>query len=609
LKPHERILSVIAYRHDGTGETFDYKSAIDLTDTLTDGTVCFDIPEGVWRVCTTVETSYASSNKSDRFLYYIDMLNKDSCRAMIDAVYEPHYAHFAEYFGNTFRGFFSDEPGFLNVVGTYQNKPGMMFLPYPWREDLPALIAESAGLSEQAVRLAIPALWENLGEISSLIRMHYMEVVTKLYRENFSYLLGDWCRAHGVMYVGHVIEDMGAHQRLAYGSGHFFRALDGQDMAGIDIVLIQDIPGVLDGTHRASCCDGGIGDPAFFHYTLPKLASSHAHIQPLKQGRAMCEIFGAFGWAEGLPYMKGLADLMLASGVNHFVPHAFSPKEEDPDCPPHFYNGGKNVQYPLFGTLMDYMGRVSHLISGKKHKADVAVFYNAEAEWTDGSAPFFHPICRVLTQGLTDFDIVPFDVLSDAKARDGRLVVNGEDYGALIVSGCEKMPIDRLFCFTLLASQGLPILFTDKLPSASAEGEDISALLPSFTAVPTDGLVKELRTRGLCHVDGTGEGLSALRFYHVSGDGKEVYLFSNEAIRNDLDAVLTLRESGECLVYEPYANRLYRHATENGKLRLRLEKGNMLFVIFGEEIPEGTPCLTFEAARKALPLRFDVEIM
>lgn len=31
-------------------------------------------------------------------------------------------------------------------------------------------------------------------------------------------MLGDWCRAHGVMYIGHVIEDMNTHQRLGYGA-------------------------------------------------------------------------------------------------------------------------------------------------------------------------------------------------------------------------------------------------------------------------------------------------------------------------------------------------------------------------------------------------------
>ena len=600
----EKVLQVIAYRHNGTGERLDYKTAVDLTDTLDDGMIYWDIPNGTWRVCVTVETK-PFEYKNDRFFYYIDMLRKDSCRAMIDAIYQPHYEHFSEYFGNTFKGFFSDEPGFLNILYTYYNKLGAMGSPYPWREDLPELIGKSVGIEAEKVRLYMPAMWEDLGEITSLVRMHYMEVVSKLYQENFSYQLGDWCRAHGVQYIGHVIEDMGAHTRMGYGSGHYFRALDGQDMAGIDIVLTQDIPGI-DCIHRALLTDGGAADPAFFHYTLPKLASSHSHIQPLKNMRAMCEIFGAFGWAEGLPFMKGLADLMLSSGVNYFVPHAFSPKEEDEDCPPHFYNGGKNVQYPLFKNLMEYMGRTSHALSGGKHVCDVAVFYNAEGEWTGGKNQLFYDLCRNLTQNLIDFDIVPFDYLENATVENNKLCINGEEYGALIISESEIMPHSCMERFSALAKAGLPVIFTDSLPVSLAEGGDIAAYLEGISAVSLNGIGDELRKRGLCHLDGEGQGIKYLRFYHVLRDDKDIYLFSNEDVNNDVNARIFLKQAGECMIYEPWDNKCYVADAKNGSFDLHLEKGNMLFVIFGENIPKDLPKFRHEVERMPLSLLFDI---
>jgi hypothetical protein len=258
---------------------------------------------------------------------------------------------------------------------------------------------------------------------------------------------------------------------------------------------------------------------------LPKLASSHAHIQPLKKGRAMCEIFGAFGWAEGLPYMKGLADIMLASGVNYFVPHAFSPKEEDEDCPPHFYNGGKNIQYPYFKLLMDYMGRCSHILSDSTHKADVAVFYNAEGEWTGCKNRLFYDLCRNLTQNLIDFDIIPYDALKEAKVEGTRFTVNEESYGAIIVSESEIMPYDRLALFDRFAKSGVPIIFENYLPKKSAEGMDISSMLSAFEAVSEDSIPSFLRLKGLCHLSGEGEGIEFLRFYHVTRENKDIYLF------------------------------------------------------------------------------------
>ncbi len=603
----EKILSIIAYRHADDGEGLDGSSAVDLTDRLKDGMVCWNVPDGAWRVCVTILTKRAGQ-PWDRMLYYIDMLEADSCNAMIEGIYEPHYEHFKEYFGNTFAGFFSDEPGFLNCSDTYGNTTGIMYQRYPWRADLPALIAENSGMSEDAVRLAVPALWEDLGKITCAFRMHYMDVITKLYRDNFSYKLGDWCREHGVMYIGHVIEDMGAHMRMGYGCGHYFRALEGQDMAGIDVVLLQDVPGFADCVRRAPLADGGIADPAFFRYTLPKLASSHAHIQPLKQGRAMCEIFGAFGWAEGLPYMKGLADIMLIRGINRFVPHAFSPKEDDPDCPPHFYNGGKNHQYPLFRHLMEYMGRCSHLLSDGVHRADVALFYNAEGEWTGGKNQIFHSICKQLTTNLIDFDIIPFDVLCDSEVQNGRLLINGEDYGALIISQSEIFPIDRLTCFAHLAEKGLPVIFTDSLPVRSAEGMEISELICQPEAVALNSLSAHLRQKGLCHISAVGEGIRHLRFYHTAQGKEDIYLFSNEGIRGDINAYVSLPHKGDCLIYDPWDNRCYRSFAENGKLHLCLEKGNMIFVFFGCDIPPELPVFTFERDRYPLSLRYQISV-
>ena len=113
----EKIISVIAYRHCDKGEGLDYESAVDLTSSIRDGMICWDVPKGAWRLCVTILTGM-QDQYDKRMEYYIDMLNPDSCRSMLEAIYEPHYEHFKEYFGNTFAGFFSDEPGFLNKLYT-----------------------------------------------------------------------------------------------------------------------------------------------------------------------------------------------------------------------------------------------------------------------------------------------------------------------------------------------------------------------------------------------------------------------------------------------------------------------------------------------------------
>ena len=191
------------------------------------------------------------------------------------------------------------------------------------------------------------------GPITAAIRAHYMEVVTKLFRDNFSRQLGEWCRERGMLYIGHIIEDMNSHARLTHSGGHYFRSLEGQDMSGIDIVLHQVMPGMAHYMHNCSS-SGNMVDPAFFHYVLGQLAASMAHQYPHMKGRAMCEEFGAYGWAEGSTLMKWITDFLLVRGINHFVPHAFSPDYPDPDCPPHFGAEGHDPQFDGFTHLMNY---------------------------------------------------------------------------------------------------------------------------------------------------------------------------------------------------------------------------------------------------------------
>ena len=191
---------------------------------------------------------------------------------------------------------------------------------------------------------------------------------------------------HNVEYIGHIIEDDNAHTRLGCSIGHYFREQKGQHRSGVDLVHFQILPGFNEKVHRWLSWET---DGEFFHYGLAKLGSSSAHIDPKKQGRAICEIFGNFGWAEGVRLMKWLTDHMLVRGINHFVPHAFSPKFPDRDCPPHFYARGNNPGYRFFAHLMRYMNRVCHLLNDGIHLTDAAVLYHAEAEWTGEETMLF----------------------------------------------------------------------------------------------------------------------------------------------------------------------------------------------------------------------------
>lgn len=590
----DRLLRVIAIRRSGEGLACE-GPAIDLTDTVEDGIARFDIPEGVWRVYSIIETRKVSGSLK----HHIDMMNPESTGLMISEVYQPQYDHLAEYFGNTFRGFFSDEPGFGNVTGDYYAWLGQPEDPLPWNDRVVRDLAAKLSRSEEEIWALLPGLWADIGEETSLIRVAYMDLVTEAYAKNFTEKLGNWCREHNVEYIGHVIEDMGSCSRLGHSGGHFFRSLDAQSMAGIDVVLHQIIHGQNELPHSASCYENYV-DPAFFTYALAKLGSSHCHINPAMENRAMCEIFGAFGYAEGLPFMKKLADHMLCSGINRYVPHAFTPSYPNLDCPPHFYSGGMNPQFALFGELMRYMQRVIHLLENSVHKASVLLYYNAECEWTGKPADYYYYTAKELTRHQIDFDFASEDHLAEAGLENGLLKLNKETYGALVLPGCDCITdrMDGILC--RIAKAGVPVYFCGRKPASTASGRVPECL--SLCAV-TDDVCRDLREAGIYDIGISGEA-PGLRFYHTVRDGASIYLLKNDT-EDPIDTELTLREQGDIAVYDPWKNTLSRKSDR----RLMLADGEMVIWIFGEDVsalPEYRDAAGLSA--EPLDLSWDIDV-
>ena len=430
----------------------------------------------------------------------------------------------------------------------------------------------------------LPSLWFNTDDQTmQKTRVAYMDIITALYSKNFTYKLGDWCRAHGVEYIGHVIEDDHQHMMTQNSGGHFFRALDGQDMSGIDVVLCQIVPGMTDDINTVPC-SYDVCDPDFYHFVLPKLGASHAHIQAEKQGRAMCEIYGAYGWAEGLKMMKWLTDFMLVRGINRYVPHAYTPKFPDPDCPPHMYAGGTNPQYAKFRLLMEYMNRVCHIFDGGTHIASAAVLYDAEAYWAGGKFMYADKPARYLTEHQLDYDIVPADYLEKAEIRGKTFVLSQETYPALVVPYAEYLTEKTVSVISRLASAGVLVYFIDGMPQIAETGK--LAEIPQATVLALDALESALRGIGAADVTviSANDAVRNLRFYHYTVGTTQYYMLTNEGIHDPVQAKIRLSAcgGGAYAVYDPMHNTAQRAVSEDGVISLDLPPYASTVLVFGD---------------------------
>ncbi|MDR3145319.1 MAG: hypothetical protein LBU21_03500 [Treponema sp.] len=602
LEGEDELVGVVAYPRTGQGEAVDF-GPVDLSGAVKGSFVYWDIPEGFWRIFYLIKTRQGTCEKN-----YIHLIDRESVEVQIEGVYEAHYQKLGKYFGNTLVGFFSDEPSLGNdwndrgvaTHGFYDKRPGMRGLALPWSDELYSNLngryaGKAAGFDGRAALPFLAGLWYDIGPETPGIRYNYMDIVTLLYRDNFSRPIGDWCRAHGVEYIGHIIEDMNSHARLGRSAGHYFRSLDGQDMSGIDIVLHQVMPGFGDRTVSMSSA-GGWADSEFFHYVLGKLGSSMAHINPSLKNRAMCEVFGAYGWAEGVPMMKWLMDHLLVRGINRFVPHAFSPKFPDPDCPPHFGAEGRDPQFEGFGKLMGYVNRVVHLLEGAVHRAPCALLYHAEAEWISGDDRMLtQKPAKALWDAHLDYDILPLDALENATVEASGLCVNQEHYRCLVVPWSALLPEKALKTLNGLAAAGLPVLYAGGAPAGIRSPE----------VVPLEKLAAAIRERGIADISVEGE-FPLLRSSHWTRNDSHIFMLFNEDIMKPAETSVRVPCSGSYLTLDLLNGRYSAH--EGSSIAVNLVPYQSMIVVYGQDLPRPNTTEIDYGSAETLDLRWDIDL-
>ncbi|MGM9600570.1 MAG: glycosyl hydrolase [Faecousia sp.] len=577
----EELLAVILGRREEMNGKVFYTDLQDVTQFVNNGWLEMDIPDGNYMVFTYTKMLNVVPKAAD----HVSFLSKESVKILIDTVYEPHYAHYKADFGGTFAGFFSDEPGFYNLLGNpFLPAPIGTDMPLPWTDEVGEELFSRIGGMEK-----LPGLYHEIGGEEGNIRFSYMDIVTRCYEENFSRQIGDWCEARGVEYIGHVLEDVGIHSKLGPGTGHYFRAMAGLHMAGIDVVLNQFLPNQDYGHH------------GFYHYGIQPLAVSAAHQNSRMKGRSMCEIFGAYGWSEGLSMMKWMADQMMVGGINNFVPHAFTERAfPDPDCPPHFYAHGMNPQYRYMSALFPYMNRICHLLSGGRSLADVAVLFPAEGEW-GGKYRDYGYIGKLCVTHQAPYELLPCDLLSTVTVKNGMICAGSARYRVLLVDSIEKLPAQVITDLKALKTKGADIRFVNTIPS-DYEGNAAVGI-----PVITDSELEAVVTAGT--ICSPSEFQKWLRVYPYCQEDAMVYFLVNASANHPLHTQLTVPDAPVYVWYHPEDNTLEdAEFTRDGKLVLNLEKAESVILLGVNEKLVGNYRRNFAGAYQPLSVPFRVSI-
>ena len=396
-----------------------------------------------------------------------DYLDPAATAQYLAFTHEGYYKAIPEYFGSTILGFRGDEPDY-SIAGlpwtpkffdTFQQIKGYDIRPY-----LGAILLGQPARGQTPTKLTHTELGA---------KGDYYDVFSQMFRDGFFKPQADWCAAHGVEYQVHLNhEEM--DMELTRSEGDFMRDMKYVQVPGIDAIWHQ------------------IWTDTISDY--PRLAASAAHIYG--HPRAFTETFAAYRPTPDIDMARYILNEQMVRGVNLIEAMYFpSTRPANAPPPPRPLNAPPGatgerprsiMRDPGWPALMDYVRRLSYVLSMGRPAASVALYLPSSSMWMNDkdSDDTFVSTERMLSERQIDFDIVNDDALAaDMKVSGGTFTtLSANQYHAVVIpsaSALSQVAYDRLKAF---AKAGGKVLILRKTPSLIYG----RTLLDARTATPAD---------------------------------------------------------------------------------------------------------------------------
>ncbi len=493
--PAGALMSLVAM-NSGTLER------VDLTGTVSGGSLSWSVPAGVWKIMTFVCVLDGDPN--------VDYLEPRHVAKFIDMVYQTYYDRFAKDFGSTIAGAFYDEPTLYRAQGRV------------WTDRYNEKFLAAYGFSPAPY---YPALWYDIGPETQAARNYLFGFRSELYAAGFVKTIQDWCTAHGgVSLLGH--QDQENVKNPVGISGDLMKSYKYQDVPGIDKI-------------------GWDNDPEGYY----KVVSSVAY--NWDKAQVMTETYGAMG---NLSWDRLYSIVMeqYAKGINNFVQHGV------------WYNLG-NITYlpelsyrnPRYADGLaaynTYIGRLNVLLQDTgRHVADIAVLYpiaTLQAGFRFGGpldpyiggvnipeADYIYLGELLATRVCRDFTFLHPEVLDERCSVKGNRItlnntVNFEEYKVVILPGQKTIRWSNLKKIKQFYDNGGQVIATGQLPCKSAEfGHDadvvaaVQAMFPKAKQQILATACSEWRATGAYEPMKAIDGDLDTHWAPSEGDAKEWWL-------------------------------------------------------------------------------------
>ena len=493
---------------------------------------------------------------------YVNTLSKEAMARFIEITYQRYLQTVGDDFGGVVPAIFSDEPEhpFFHNLGFAQ---GCEDITIPWTDD----IAESylAAYDEELLAVLPQVLWQLPDGQVSTARYRFHDHVTERFVNAFADQCGAWCREHGLLLTGHMMDEYTlAGQSKAIGEA--MRSYRSFGLPGIDMLHNR-----VELTTAKQC------QSAVRQYGAEGMLS---------------ELYGVTGWNFDFRGHKFQGDWQAALGVTVRVPHLTwlsmkgESKRDFPAC-----IGYQSPWWQDYSVVEDHFARIATALTRGTPMVRIGVIHPIESYWLhcgpeeqtaqqrSRMEEQFQNLTDWLLKGSLDFDFICESLLPELCPQGGTpLQVGQMAYDVIIVPSCETLrntTLDRLEAFQ--ASGGTLIFLGDAPKYADARPSDRGAALWN-TAVRTefrrDAVLKALEAVRTLEIRDSSGNLTNNLVHQLRRDGDSLWLFIAHAVmpeKRDLPAPQTLRitlnGSYQVRLYDTMSGQIrdISCAAENGK--------------------------------------------
>lgn len=444
----------------------------------------------------------------------MDTLNPRAIERFIEETHEQYLGCVGDEFGKTVPSIFTDEPQFSHKTTlSFAESREDVILPYT--DSLPA--GYEAAYGENFFDTVPELIWDLPEEKVSVPRYRFHDFVAEQFSSSFADTIGNWCKDHGIMLTGHMMEEPTLTSQTN-ALGEAMRSYRSFQMPGIDML-----------------CD-------WREYTTAKQAQSASHQYGCPG--VLSELYGVTNWDFDFRGHKLAGDWQAALGVTLRVHHLSWDSmngEAKRDYPASIFY--QSPWYKEYGMIEEHFARVNTALTRGKAHVRVAVVHPIESYWLhygpkeqtalirEELESRFSNVTEWLLFSQLDFDFVAESLLPDQyeASEDGKFHVGEMSYDVVLVPGNETLRNTTVSSLKSFREKGGDVLFMGDAPALvdarpSEEGKELYGKCRHI-GFSRSALVKALDAYRDVELRTAAGNLSEQLIYQMREDGDIRWLF------------------------------------------------------------------------------------